>query len=306
MWNRKELKSKSKTAFKRNYRAYVIVAFLFAFLAGGYSFSTDMLFGYDSSEDNPAAIESIPESDNFKELTDALDIDTGKVIDNEHLESLSITVVNSLTQTKDYLVKLISAVSNFKDGDAASGLLFLLAAILLLTYKIFFIGPFTVGTNRFFMEARLYHDTKIGRVWYLFKYHTRPALIMFLQSLYISLWSLTIVMGPVKRYSYKMVPFIVAENPSISAKKAFSLSKQMMKGNKWKAFVLDLSFLGWEILQELTIGLVGFFFVNPYHSAVNAELYMALRQNAIDQKFTYFEELNDPYIAYKPQNVEIL
>ena len=50
-----------------------------------------------------------------------------------------------------------------------------------------------------------------------------------------------------------MIPYILAENPKIQRKKAFKLSKKMMKGNKWKTFILDLSFLGWELLSIFTL-----------------------------------------------------
>ena len=46
-----------------------------------------------------------------------------------------------------------------------------------------------------------------------------------------------------------MIPYILAENPKIQRKKAFKLSKEMMKGNKWKTFILDLSFLGWDLYK---------------------------------------------------------
>ena len=52
----------------------------------------------------------------------------------------------------------------------------------------------------------------------------------------------------------------------------------MMYGNKWKAFVLDLSFIPWLFLSEVTFGLVGIFYVRPYMDATNAELYETLSQ----------------------------
>ena len=50
-----------------------------------------------------------------------------------------------------------------------------------------------------------------------------------------------------------------------------------MTGNKWKAFVLDLSFIGWEILSVLTCGILTIFYVNPYILSTNAALYEKLR-----------------------------
>lgn len=39
-----------------------------------------------------------------------------------------------------------------------------------------------------------------------------------------------------------MVPYILADNPSIGAERAIQLSNRMTDGEKWDMFVLDLSF----------------------------------------------------------------
>ena len=53
-------------------------------------------------------------------------------------------------------------------------------------------------------------------------------------------------------YAYMMVPYITAENSSLDKGRVFKISRKMMKGHKWEAFVLGLSFLGWNILGALT------------------------------------------------------
>jgi uncharacterized membrane protein len=63
----------------------------------------------------------------------------------------------------------------------------------------------------------------------------------------------------------------------MGAREAITLSRQLMNGHKWNAFVLDLSFLGWGILSAFTAGLVGVFYTNPYVAATDAELYRAIR-----------------------------
>ena len=70
-----------------------------------------------------------------------------------------------------------------------------------------------------------------------------------------------------------MVPYILAENPAMNRKEAFLISKKMMMGQKWNAFVLDLSFLGWRCLEAITFGILGIFYVEPYVQATIAELY---------------------------------
>lgn len=77
-------------------------------------------------------------------------------------------------------------------------------------------------------------------------------------------------------YCYLMVPYILAENPDMKAGEALRLSKEMMDGEKWNAFILGLSFLGWQLLGTMLCG-IGTFFVQPYIDATFAELYAVLR-----------------------------
>lgn len=80
-------------------------------------------------------------------------------------------------------------------------------------------------------------------------------------------------------YEYRMIPYLLAENPKMDRKEAFKKSKEMMKGNKWRAFILDISFILWEILSVLTYGLLNIFYVNPYRVATSVELYEKIKQN---------------------------
>lgn len=104
---------------------------------------------------------------------------------------------------------------------------------------------------------------------------------ILLRNILIGLWSLLLVVpGIIKGLEYRMVEYIVAENPGISARDALAKSKEMMNGQKWNTFVLDLSFLGWDILNAFTFGLLGLFYVNPYKMLTGAALYKKLKGNA--------------------------
>ncbi|MCR5669413.1 MAG: DUF975 family protein [Butyrivibrio sp.] len=78
-------------------------------------------------------------------------------------------------------------------------------------------------------------------------------------------------------FPYRLVPYILADEPGIGAVDALKKSRQLMKGNKWKSFVFDLSFLGWWILVALTVGILGVFYVNPYYMSAEAALYEAIK-----------------------------
>ena len=75
-----------------------------------------------------------------------------------------------------------------------------------------------------------------------------------------------------------MISYILTDCPDMSRQDAFRISKEMMNGNKMKAFILDLSFLGWSLLAAITCGIAGVFYVSPYIAATDAELFIAIRE----------------------------
>lgn len=98
----------------------------------------------------------------------------------------------------------------------------------------------------------------------------------FLRGLYCFLWGLLfIIPGIVKAYSYAMTPYIMAENPDMSAQDAIRASMQLMDGHKGELFWLRLTFIGWDILAALTLNL-GHLALNPYKNAAEAAFYREL------------------------------
>lgn len=178
---------------------------------------------------------------------------------------------------------------------ATTALLFFAVAIV---YACFVASPITVGYRRYFMEARGGNApfsslfSVFGKPGYLATVKT-----LFMTNLSIFLWSLLLVIpGIIKSYQYCMVPYILAERPDMDYRRAMELSRQMTDGEKWNIFVLQLSFIGWELLGVLCFG-IGLLFVTPYVEATMAELYTALRTKAMSLGQTDASELPG-FIAY--------
>ena len=90
------------------------------------------------------------------------------------------------------------------------------------------------------------------------------------------LWSLLFcIPGIIKHYSYSMAIYVKADHPDYDWHKCMAESKTMMKGNKWKFFVLQLSFIGWDIVGCLCLG-IGSLWVGAYKSASYAQFYNSL------------------------------
>lgn len=150
--------------------------------------------------------------------------------------------------------------------------------LISLILNIFVFAPLEVGGRRFFL-VNSEEPAELGELGYGFRAgYLHVVGVMFRRNIQLLLWSMLLfVPGIIKAYSYRMVPYIIAENPEMSASEAISLSRQMMNGQKMNAFLLDLSFIGWGILAALTLGLVGLFYLSPYQAATDAELYRTLR-----------------------------
>lgn len=166
-------------------------------------------------------------------------------------------------------------------------------AIIMLILRVFVGYMLEVGGRKYFIRAAE-GETDMGHLGYCFSEgrYISVLVTMLLRSIYTFLWTLLfIIPGIIKSYAYRMVPYILADNPSIGYNRAIELSNEMTRGEKWDIFVLDLSFIGWYLLGSLAL-LIGTLFVNPYSDATNAELYLILRKNAIDNGLTTYEELN--------------
>ncbi|MCI8993191.1 MAG: DUF975 family protein [Eubacterium sp.] len=146
--------------------------------------------------------------------------------------------------------------------------------IVIIIFDVFVFNPLEVGGRKYFIGALRGHH-EIGSFGFVFdNCYINVVKTMFFRDLFTFLWSLLFVIpGIVKSYEYRMIPYIMAENPSLSTEEVFGLSRQMMNGNKWNVFVFDLSFIGWALLSIITFGIVQLFYTGPYYELACAELY---------------------------------
>ncbi|MCC8043013.1 MAG: DUF975 family protein [Oscillospiraceae bacterium] len=201
-----------------------------------------------------------------------------------------------------YVIGIIAGVIASVISSVISQLLTTLAAIssgttfigslLAFAVVIFITGPLNIGLNRFFLDAR-FGEPELGKTFWAFgggRYGNVMG-ISALMYIKIALWSLLLYFpGIYKTYEYALIPYILAENPNISSKRAFEISKRTMDGEKFNLFLLQLSFIGWFLLGVLCFG-IGTFFVRPYYYATMAEFYCCMREKALANGYAYPEEL---------------
>lgn len=195
-----------------------------------------------------------------------------------------------------------ASTNSFESGDFSALLNPLVLGIALSVFLVVFAialavgllvgNPMIVGKNRFFMSNRD-EKTGIGAIGYAFSSGSYWNVVktMFFMNLFIFLWSLLLIIpGIIKTYEYAMVPYILSENPEIDSRRAFELSKEMMMGQKWNYFVLQLSFIGWFLLG-LLLCCVGGVFVQPYYEATLSEFYGWARESLLTSGFSNSYEL---------------
>lgn len=118
--------------------------------------------------------------------------------------------------------------------------------------------------------------------------YTRVFCALFLVNLFTFLWTLLLIIpGIIKAFSYALTPYIIMDEPELTAKQAIARSCEIMQGRRWKLFCLYLSFIGWGILCLLTFG-IGFLWLVPYMNASVAAFYEDARaeyeaENSIEQ-----------------------
>lgn len=158
-----------------------------------------------------------------------------------------------------------------------------LLSIFSILIQVFLINMLEVGCAHFFLSSRI-RPSRVEQVGFCFKSgrYGNICKTMFLRNLFIGLWSLLfLIPGIYKSYQYRMVPYLLAENPEMDYRRALQLSASMMDGEKLEAFVLDLSFIGWYLLSIFTCMILAIVYVEPYQRHTNAGLYIALREKAI-------------------------
>ena len=118
--------------------------------------------------------------------------------------------------------------------------------------------------------------------------YTRVFCALFLVQLFTFLWALLLIIpGIIKAFSYALTPYILLDEPELTARQAITRSCEIMQGRRWKLFCLSLSFIGWGILSLLTFG-IGFLWLAPYMNASIAAFYEDTRaeyeaENSIEQ-----------------------
>ena len=296
MWDRKELKAKGKEAYRRNRVMCIIAALLLAVASGaggastaGSTASNNVQKSINNSKNDTNVNYDIDDFDDIQDLDELEDRIENMTEDELGYSDAAVTAsgvyVTTDTNNDDFGYKNDEGTpsGNPLAGAFIAGLVGILIIILIIVLSclsIFVLNPLKVGLRKFFTDNATDPNAGLSKnnigLAFSDKYMSVVG-AMFTTKLFIGLWALLLIIpGIYKALQWRMVEFIISENPGISGKEARKQSKEMMQGSKWASFVLDLSFLGWKLLGGLTLGILNVVFTNPYEAATESELWLHL------------------------------
>ena len=159
-----------------------------------------------------------------------------------------------------------------------SALLFPIFPISLILVILFSFGVSNVYLKVFKGEDYFFNDISIA---FTAKSIQRFLVIGLTAFLRIFLYSLLfIIPGIIKYYQLALVNYIAVEKPSLTRLEVLAESTAIMKGKKFDLFKLQLSFIGWWILVQITFGLAGIY-VLPYYNMAIVEFYNRVKPKKI-------------------------
>lgn len=323
--NRQSMKSLTFEAVKKHYYIYIAACLMAAFLGTEFLESTTLISSHIPSYSGEEAISyystAFSSNDNMYDFIvrdyNKRQAEQKKDINNRDDSKISTRVfgrksgvfaaaVNGIT-SGSFLSQFLMAVSSMTGSDNIAVFMLVLVSMMGLFIFWFYIkNTFPVVIRRLFLEGRTYDKLPFQRYLFIIwvKKWNQAAVTMFVTSMYKTLWWFTIVGGVIKHYSYLMVPYIVAENPGIPAGKAIKLSRNMMRGHKFKFFLNDCTFIGWFFLGIISFGISDAIFTSAYRTAYFSECYAVLRKKAKENNIPDAQLLNDTYLfAYADNDV---
>ena len=333
-FKRKELAKNAKKNLKKHYWLLVAVCLFAAFIGSEFTETMEAFksLGTVNNEIQGAAsveanVDTVANSSVVSSVVQAMgavitgDDDFGRTQSDAKVSEAKDNSTKVLGRTRGVFASLVNAITSggivFTFVDSLSSvissrravvLILLIAALMVYVFITFFIKKtYLVISRRIVLETRTYDAVPPGKFMFLIrvKRWMKASWVLIVNNVYEILWSLTIVGIFVKHFSYMLVPYIIAENPDMKANEAITLSRKMMKGYKWRAFLYGLSFIGWTVIGMATLGVVGVLFVNPYKAAFYAEFYANVRAVYLEKEPEAVQWLNDSYLYERPSEEQL-
>lgn len=160
----------------------------------------------------------------------------------------------------------------------------LLVQTLSLLVSILFVFPLSLSFVMLFLGFQRGAETlKVKGLFKAFKkpYYGKSIGLYLLTAIFIMLWTLLLIIpGIIKSLSYALAPYILADNPELTANEAINRSMEMMKGHKMSLFLMWLGYAGFALLSILALG-IPLLWLYPYYQVVLAKFYEEIKAESV-------------------------
>ena len=160
-----------------------------------------------------------------------------------------------------------------------------IVSVIVFLFEIFVLSVFKVGGTRYFIKSQM-GEPNISEILFPFRGDNKAfkniIAAELLKTVKIALWSfLLVIPGVIKAFDYAAVHYVLALCPNLKPKQALKVSTAMMKGNRIKFILMELSFIGWDILEFLTFGILKYFYITPYKLITHDEFFTEIKNEGI-------------------------
>ncbi|MCQ2533365.1 MAG: hypothetical protein MJ172_02190 [Clostridia bacterium] len=287
-----KIAKESWSAFRSKFFLNVLVVFLAGVIVGGYSLTTKNATIGSTADVVNVGTQAVYDRATGKSNADVLEnlinglqlvsVDTrlASTTAQKYTRGVVSVFVNQITSSGSVGFGVLNGINTLVfQGNVKHSVVIFGLAVLLLLVNIYVRNVILVGKCRYFLEHRRYSDTKMDKLLFIYKHGMTKnvAKVMFIKYIKQLLWNFTLFGGLIKSYEYSMIPYILAEDPTIEWKEAFRISKELTRGEKKRIFAMDLVYFVGFIVSSFTYNLLSVFLFNPLKQCAYAEIYITLR-----------------------------
>ncbi len=213
-----------------------------------------------------------------------------------------LTIFDGCTRSFSWVIRFFTLNNVYYAqnlGEVIAALI--MTAVISIVVRVFVMIWVNLGLYRYCMECRHDKNVPLRRLISPFQAGLKKNefKVMFTRELVLLLWSFTIVGWFYYTYKYMMVPYLLAEDPSISWKEAKKLSSDMTDGYKFKIFKTHLSVF--YLFIVLFVPFLGLITGLPTLTMLDTEIYFTLRARSDIDRSHFVEPLfdEDAYVVRK-------
>ena len=164
--------------------------------------------------------------------------------------------VNPFQDATQYLMKGYDPMEVFAYTFTGMGPMIAIFLSILVT---FYTSIMSYGYAGYALRMSRGEEGKVEHLLEGFGLAAKVVLLDILQAVLIFMWSmLFLIPGIIASWRYSQAVFCLLEDPEISPFEAIRRSCQLMRGHKLELFGVQVSFIGWIVLQMLVGSGMGF------------------------------------------------